>query len=101
MESLFSTQFQIVSDLHLETPFQQPSYKQYQLNSTASHLCLLGDIGLVKDNGLLVFLERLLKQTPNLTIFYILDNHEAYQISFQDAHITMLVFANKTIHKYS
>jgi hypothetical protein len=61
---------------------------------------LLGDIGLVKDNGLFAFLEGLLKRTPNLIIFYVLGNHEAYQITLENAHNTMLAFAEKMTYQY-
>jgi hypothetical protein len=61
---------------------------------------LLGDIGLVKDNGLFVFLEELLKRTPNLVIFYVLGNHETYQITLESAHNTMLAFAGKMAYRY-
>jgi hypothetical protein len=100
MASLFNPQFQIISDLHLETPFQQPSYRSFHLNLAASYLMLLGDIGLVTDPGLFTFLEGLLKRTPNLTIFYVLGNHEPYQITLEDAHSTMLTFSEKMTMVY-
>jgi predicted MPP superfamily phosphohydrolase len=83
MASLFAPQIQIVSDLHLETPVARPSYASFNLNLHANYLCLLGDIGLVKDDGLFFFLESLLKSTPNLKIFYVLGNHEPYQQSVE------------------
>ncbi|KAF2234282.1 Ser/Thr protein phosphatase superfamily protein [Viridothelium virens] len=69
---------QIVSDLHLETPYLHARY-----------LCLLGDIGRIKDDGLSGFLESLLQQTPNLNIFYVFGNHEAYQLSIANATARM------------
>ncbi|RDL40478.1 uncharacterized protein BP5553_00457 [Venustampulla echinocandica] len=98
--SIFHPQFQVVSDLHLETPLVQPSYSTFKLNLEASYLCLLGDIGLAKDDGLYVFLESLLKRTPNLTILYLLGNHEAYQMTLEAAEEKMRTFAKTVARTY-
>ena len=83
--SLFPPQFQIVSDLHLETPLSSPSYthfshaKNFPLH--ASNLFLLGDIGCIRDSALLNWLKALLSRTPNLKIFYVCGNHEFYGLT--------------------
>lgn len=96
----FNPQFQIISDIHLETPLIQPSYQTFKLDLQASYLCLLGDIGLVKDDGLFIFLENLLKRKPNLTIFYVFGNHEYYQISMKMAQKRMQDFVERMKHHY-
>jgi hypothetical protein len=98
--SLFNPQFQIVSDLHLETPLHRPSYAQFKLHTFSNNLFLLGDIGLIKDHGLFVFLESLLEATSNLKIFYVLGNHEAYQITLENAIHTMNSFQQKMRRQY-
>ncbi|KAJ5544852.1 hypothetical protein N7461_007156 [Penicillium sp. DV-2018c] len=45
--------FQIISDLHLESP---AAYDVFEVNPKAPYLALLGDIGYVKDEGLFHFL---------------------------------------------
>ncbi|KAF2106612.1 Metallo-dependent phosphatase-like protein, partial [Lophiotrema nucula] len=80
--SLFVPQFQIVSDLHLETPVTSPEYASFSLKTHCSNLLLLGDIGLVKDDGLFQFLRGLLSKDRGIRIFYVLGNHESYQLSF-------------------
>ncbi|KAJ4294350.1 hypothetical protein N0V90_008040 [Kalmusia sp. IMI 367209] len=81
--STLPLQLQIVSDLHLETPLTSPSYTTFELDVQANNLCLLGDIGLVKDEGLFVFLRATLDRSRGTRIFYILGNHEAYQLSYE------------------
>ncbi|KAF1992616.1 hypothetical protein K402DRAFT_10402 [Aulographum hederae CBS 113979] len=95
MASFFTTELQITSDLHLETPIIQPSYLTYKMNIKASNLCLLGDFGLVSQPGLFVFLENLLKSTPNLKIFYVLGNHEPYRTTLSLAKQQMRAFEKK------
>jgi hypothetical protein len=86
----FPPRFQILSDLHLETPLTTPSYTPFTANSSlltlhASNLLLLGDIGYVRDERLFVFLRSLLQRTPNLRVFYLLGNHEAYGLTLCQA----------------
>ncbi|PSN69595.1 hypothetical protein BS50DRAFT_608460 [Corynespora cassiicola Philippines] len=83
--SLFTPQFQIISDLHLETPVVRPQYSTFKLQIQANNLCLLGDIGLVKDAGFFHFLRRLLEEGRGYRIFYVIGNHESYQMAFEDA----------------
>ncbi|KAF2730934.1 hypothetical protein EJ04DRAFT_545477 [Polyplosphaeria fusca] len=78
--SLFAPTIQVVSDLHLETPIGLPSYASFKIPIHSSNLFLLGDIGLVKDDALFNFLRKLLRNR-SLHIFYLLGNHEPYQLS--------------------
>ncbi|OAG07591.1 uncharacterized protein CC84DRAFT_1186497 [Paraphaeosphaeria sporulosa] len=78
-------QLQIISDLHLETPLSSPAYTTFQLEVQASNLLLLGDIGLVKDEGLFEFLRTTLEQCMGCRIFYVTGNHEAYQLPYVTA----------------
>jgi predicted phosphodiesterase len=98
--SIFNPQFQIVSDLHLETPITSPSYSKFRLNIQASNLCLLGDIGLVKDDSLFTWIRKLLAATPNLKIFYILGNHEPYGIALAAARSRMSSFARESTREF-
>ncbi|KAI2478246.1 Ser/Thr protein phosphatase superfamily [Pyrenophora tritici-repentis] len=83
---LFTPQFQIVSDLHLETPLTTPQYTSFRLNFQANNLILLGDIGLVVNCRLFDFLRRTLEQNRGCRVFYILGNHEPYQTTYEQAH---------------
>jgi predicted phosphodiesterase len=88
----FTPQLQIISDLHLETPMTNSQYTQIDLEVTGSALLLLGDIGLVRHDGLFVFLRNLLDQNRGCRIFYILGNHEAYQTTLENAVNRMRYF---------
>lgn len=82
--------FQIISDLHLETPLQTPSYTYFSSPANfplvAPNLFLLGDIGLIAHTQpLLSFLRSLLSRSPTLRIFYILGNHEPYHLTLENA----------------
>jgi hypothetical protein len=68
---MFSPQFHVLSDLHLETPVAQPSYKQAKIDLRAGNLSLFGDIGLIKDYGPFEFFRRILKKSADVKIFYI------------------------------
>lgn len=94
--SLFSPQFQILSDLHLETPFSKPLYTTYLPPIHAHTLFLLGDIGLVRDAELFAFLTRLLRSSPVLKVFYVLGNHEPYGITIDQAVNTIRAFETRT-----
>ena len=65
------------------------SYSTFNLPMKAGHICLLGDICLVKDVELFVFLGNPLKSSPNLRPFYVFSNREAYQVSMGTAIKTM------------
>ena len=83
-----SVEFQIVSDLHLET---HPSYDQFKLKKTAEYLALLGDIGHVGDDRFLSFLEKQVQRY--WAVFFLLGNHEPYHLDFPAAKSRMRAFA--------
>lgn len=85
--------FQIVSDLHLETPQIRPTYGDFEIEPRAPHLALLGDIGNVCDERLFLFLEKQLRQFQ--IVFFLLGNHEPYGTSFPTARATIKSFENK------
>ena len=88
-----SLKFQLMSDLHLETPQARPSYSDFKIQPQCPYLALLGDIGNVGDSRLFAFLE---EQLHNFQIvFYLLGNHEPYGTSRQTAQTTLRTFANK------
>ncbi|RMZ72878.1 Ser Thr phosphatase superfamily [Pyrenophora seminiperda CCB06] len=90
--SLFTPQFQIVSDLHLETPLATPQYASFRLNVQADNILLLGDVGLVVDARLFDFLCRTLEQNRGCRIFYIMGNHEPYQTTYEHAYTLLRDF---------
>lgn len=96
-----SLQLQLVSDLHLETPKSSPSYTTIDLDIQANYLCLLGDIGLVKDDGLFAFLRGTLEHHVGCRIFYIIGNHESYQLPYQEAVKRIREFESEAANKYS
>jgi hypothetical protein len=63
-------QFQILSDLHLET---HPSYNHFKLEQSAPYLALLGEIGHAGDDRFLAFLERQVKRY--WAVFFLFGNH--------------------------
>ena len=91
---MWSSQFMIVSDLHLETPASRPAYADYDLEPRPEcrHLCLLGDIGLVSDGRLFDFLERQLRKFE--IIFYVIGNHEPYGTDYATAKEVLRSFAD-------
>ena len=87
-------QFQIISDLHLETP---SAYDVFSIPPKAPYLALLGDIGNVKDEGLFQFLEA---QLVNFDlIFFLLGNHEPYHSSWSAAKEKLRHFSETTSHR--
>ncbi|KAI4660273.1 uncharacterized protein J4E78_004974 [Alternaria triticimaculans] len=98
--TFFAPQLQIVSDLHLETPMNNPQYSHIKLKVTGSALLLLGDIGLVRHEGLFTFLRNLLDQNRGCRIFYVLGNHEAYQTTLERAVERMRDFENTAKRDY-
>ncbi|EEP77832.1 predicted protein [Uncinocarpus reesii 1704] len=81
-------EFQILSDLHLETP---ASYDIFDIPPKAPHLALLGDIGNVRDEGFFLFLEAQLRQFH--TVFFVLGNHEPFHSSWAEARNLILEFS--------
>ncbi|KAI4646177.1 uncharacterized protein J4E79_010686 [Alternaria viburni] len=98
--TFFTPQFQIVSDLHLETPVNNPQYLNVNLTVTGSALFLLGDIGLVIHENLFVFLCDLLDQNRGCRIFYVIGNHEAYHTTLEHAVERMREFENLARREY-
>jgi hypothetical protein len=86
--------FQILSDLHLETPLSSPSYDKLTIPISAPNLFLLGDIGLTTHPQLFTFLSSLLTTYPNLQIYYVLGNHEAYHTTLDLSISTLQAFAS-------
>jgi len=98
--TFFAPQFQIVSDLHLETPMNNPQYLNINLTVNGSALFLLGDIGLVIHENLFVFLCDLLDRNRGCRIFYVLGNHEAYHTTFEYAVERMREFEQLARREY-
>jgi hypothetical protein len=98
--SFLATQFQILSDLHLETPISKPQYDSFNFTAHANNVLLLGDIGLVNNEGLFVFLRRTLDRNRGTRILYVLGNHEAYQTTLEDAVQKLRAFEEETKSQY-
>ena len=75
--------FQIMSDLHLETPKSRPTYEECEIVPRCSCLALLGDIGHASDPRLFDFLDRQLAKFQ--LVLYLLGNHEPYGTTFPEA----------------
>src|SRR3569833_873757 len=69
-------EFQILSDLHLETPRFLPMYGEFAVTARSPYLALLGDIGNSHDDRLYDFLERQLQRFK--IVFFVIGNHEPY-----------------------
>ncbi|CAD6565105.1 MAG: hypothetical protein ASARMPREDX12_005692 [Alectoria sarmentosa] len=76
-------QFQIMSDLHLETPKVRPSYESFNIQPQCQCLALMGDIGHASDSRLFDFFNRQLQQFQ--AVLYLLGNHEPYGMTFPEA----------------
>ncbi|OQD79891.1 hypothetical protein PENANT_c042G08331 [Penicillium antarcticum] len=81
--------FQILSDLHLENP---SAYDTFEISPTAPYLALLGDIGVVKDDGFFPFLETQLRQFK--VVFFLLGNHEPYYSAWDKARWKLEQFSH-------
>ena len=75
-----TTNIQILSDLHLESP---SAYDVYEITPTAPHLALLGDIGNTNHPDLFQFLQSQLSKFE--TVFFLLGNHEPYHSDWASA----------------
>jgi hypothetical protein len=95
-----SHRFQIISDLHLETPLLSPSYTTFTLPIHAPHLFLLGDIGQTTHPQLFYFLSTLLAEHTSLTIYYLLGNHEAYTTTLDVAIQRLEAYETETKHTF-
>lgn len=84
------TTFQIMSDLHLETPKSRPSYGEFTFDPVSPNLALLGDIGEAEHEELFDFLKSQLERFER--VFFVLGNHEAYGMRHAHAVQRMLSF---------
>ncbi|KAI1174252.1 Metallo-dependent phosphatase-like protein [Nemania sp. FL0916] len=98
--SILPPQFQVLSDLHLETPILRPLYRTFQLRVEGSHVFMLGDIGLVIDDALFGFLRDLLAKTRGSWFFYVLGNHEPYRTTLSDAVARLRAFEKEARDQY-
>ncbi|KAH7082776.1 hypothetical protein BKA63DRAFT_501617 [Paraphoma chrysanthemicola] len=97
--------FQLLSDLHLETPLSSPSYTYFSNPNTlpihAPHLFLLGDIDLVNHPQLFTFLSRILENNSDVVIYYLMGNHEAYGTTLEIAIEKLQTFEDSVQEKYA
>ncbi|KAI9879149.1 MAG: hypothetical protein M1830_009408 [Pleopsidium flavum] len=85
---------QLLSDLHLEAP---KSYDIFEITPTAPCLALIGDIGCVKDDGYLPFIERQLVKFK--VVFLLLGNHEPYHSTWAAVKQKLRRFERETCKK--
>ncbi|KAI1912940.1 hypothetical protein LOZ12_004821 [Ophidiomyces ophidiicola] len=81
--------FQILSDLHLESP---SAYSVFSIPPKSQQLALLGDIGNVRDQEFFPFIEKQLAHFQ--TVFFLLGNHEPYHSSWAEARKQVYDFSN-------
>lgn len=81
------TQFQIISDLHLESP---AAYDILHVDPQAPYLALIGDIGYVKDGGFFQFLRNHLEVFR--IVFLVLGNHEPYHSNWDQTKSRVKLF---------
>ncbi|PWY88694.1 acyl-CoA dehydrogenase mitochondrial precursor [Aspergillus sclerotioniger CBS 115572] len=86
--------FQIVSDLHLENPV---AYDLFEISPKAPYLALLGDIGNVRDDGFLPFIEDQLRKFE--VVFLVLGNHEPFHSSWPEVREKLRQFSDDISHK--
>ncbi|KAI1115531.1 Metallo-dependent phosphatase-like protein [Nemania sp. NC0429] len=98
--SLFTPQFQVLSDLHLERPLGAPLYETFPIPVKGSHIFLLGDIGLVLDDALFHFFRSLLQKMRGSRFFYVMGNHEAYRTTLPDAVRRLRAFEKEAIYEF-
>lgn len=85
--------FQLMSDLHLETPKARPTYEHFEIQPACPYLALLGDIGNTWDSRLFSFLR---EQSQNFEIvFYLLGNHDIYGTTLSTAQQAVRSFADE------
>lgn len=87
---------QIVSDLHLENP---PAYDIFEIIPEAPYLALLGDIGLVRDDGFFTFIEAQLQKFQ--IVFLLLGNHEAWHSTRAKTKESMRQFSDSVKQRCS
>lgn len=81
---------QFLSDLHLETP---KSYDIFEITPNSPYLALIVDIGCIKDDEYLSFLEKQLSIFE--LVFLVLGNHESYHNSWKATKAKMTDLLNK------
>ncbi|PYH39586.1 acyl-CoA dehydrogenase mitochondrial precursor [Aspergillus neoniger CBS 115656] len=86
--------FQIVSDLHLENP---KGYDLFEIAPKAPYLALLGDIGNVRDDGFLLFIEDQLRKFE--IVFLVMGNHEPFHSSWLDVREKLKRFSDDITRK--
>jgi len=85
-----------MSDLHLENyPSRDslPGYEKFDCTPSSPILALLGDTGLVAQDGLFPFLQRQLLKYEK--IFFLMGNHEYYHSTFHEAKVRVTLFADQ------
>ncbi|EEH04600.1 serine/threonine phosphatase [Histoplasma capsulatum G186AR] len=82
--------FQILSDLHLESP---NAYGVFDIPAKATYLALLGDIGNVCDAGFFSFIEAQLCKFQH--VFLLLGNHEPFNSSWAEVRRQINEFSHK------
>lgn len=97
----YLSRIQIVSDLHLETPYSNPRYNSCEIRVDSDVLLLLGDIGRTNDDGLYTFLRKVLDQNRECHVLYIIGNHEAYGTTIRDAVQRLRSFESEAIELYN
>ncbi|KUJ14285.1 uncharacterized protein LY89DRAFT_134007 [Mollisia scopiformis] len=85
--------FQIMSDLHLETPKARPNYEHFKIQPASPYLALIGDIENTWDPRLFSFLEEQLQHFER--VFYLLGNHELYESTISVAQQAVRSFADE------
>lgn len=75
--------FQLMSDLHLETPRARPTYADFEIQPQCEYLALLGDIGSIGDPRFFTFLEEQLRKFK--IVFFLLGNHEPFGMTISQA----------------
>ncbi|KAH9896358.1 Metallo-dependent phosphatase-like protein [Xylariomycetidae sp. FL2044] len=77
-----------------------PLYNSYRPSLQGTHVFLLGDIGLVKDEGLFSLLRTLLNSFRGTRFFYVLGNHKPYQTTLSNAIERFRVFEEEAKREY-
>ncbi|KAJ5902767.1 hypothetical protein N7495_003295 [Penicillium taxi] len=84
------TQFQMISDLHLESP---AAYDIFQVKPRAPYLALIGDIGYVKDEGFFHFIRKQIEAFR--IVFLVLGNHEPYHSNWAQTKLRVKIFESQ------
>ncbi|KAJ5682716.1 hypothetical protein N7462_005881 [Penicillium macrosclerotiorum] len=87
-------EIQIVSDLHLENP---SAYNLFEIPARAPCLALLGDIGVVADDGFFSFIEAQLQQFE--IVFLLLGNHEPWHSSWSQTKAKIYDFSDSAAQR--